>query len=343
MIDTRDALRAALRSYAAASALPSNDARARARVAAARAIHDAIVAGPIAPVVYTLPLVVGPIPRKPAMGDALRTHAPFLRVRHRGLLVQCLHNGGVRTLLWNPTDVRHALRIPAFDALRHGAGRVAAATLLDIAPPVAVQIAQLGIRADNVDVLAYDQMDGQYPSAMLARFPRARMAVTAEEWSRLERPTPRDSAFIVHGPEIDRARVQVVDRTWLVGDGVVLVQTGGRRPGHLALVANTARGVMVAAGNALSVDGYVPTNSRLPGLPSYARMHHTPHVGAYPRVGDPSYEAMAIEYALADRHPTAPGFPFVIPTVEIVPSLVAPGVTPAVLAPDLALGTVVRV
>jgi hypothetical protein len=169
------------------------------------------------------------------------------------------------------------------------------------------------------------------------------MAVTAEEWERLERPTPRDAAFIVHGPEIDRGRVQVVDRTWVVGDGLVLVQTGGRRKGHLALVAHTARGVMVASGNALSIDGYVPTNSRLPGVAAYAHRHRVSFVGAYPRVGDPSSEAMAIEYALADRHPNAPAFPFVLPTAEIVPSLIAPGVTPAVLAPDLALGTVVRV
>ena len=342
MTDARDALHRALHDFADSSALAPGSDRLRARIAAATAIHDAMAAGPVVPVVFTFPLVVGPIPRDAAMGDALRSNAPFLRVRHRGLFVQCLQNGALRTVLWNPTDVRHALAIPAFDRLRRGAGRLAASTLIDTAPNVVVQMAKFGVRADAVDLLAYDQMDGQYPSAMLARFPRARLAVTGAEWSRLEHPTPRDAAFIVHGPEIDRARVQLVEHSWIVGDGLVLVHTGGRRAGHLALVANTARGVMVASGNSLGLDGYAPGSSSLPGLPSYARAKKRSFVGAYPRVGGDPSEAMAIENAIADRLPTAPAFPFVFPTVEIVSSLISPGVTPGAMAPDLALGTIVR-
>jgi hypothetical protein len=342
MTASGEALHAALDAFTRAAAVPDGPERLRARLEAAASIRGALAAGPVVPVVRTLPLVTGPIPRRPALGESVQTRAPFVRVRHRGLLIQCLHEGVPRTLLWNPTDVRHALAIPAFDAMRRGAGRIAATMLTKVEPPVPLQVAQLGVHADAVEVLAYDQMDAQYPAAMLARFPRARVALTQDEWERIEHPTARDAAFIVHGPEIDRARVQLVDDWWIAGDGAVLLRTGGRRPGHLSLVLHTARGVMVCSGNALMIDGYTPTNSRVPGLSAYAHARRVPFVGAYPEVGREPREAMAIEYALADRHPEAPAYPFIMPTVELVSSPIAPGVAPDVLAPDLSLGTIAR-
>ncbi len=342
MTDSRDDLHVALGAFTRAGEIPGDVERLRARREAASLIRAAVKAGPIAPVVRTLPLVHGPVPRRAALGDAVKTHAPFVLVRHRALLVQCFHRGAVRTLLWNPTDVRHATAIPAFDRMRRGAGRVAAGLLTRVEPHVTLQLAALGLRADRVDVLGYDQLDAQYPSAMLARFPRSRMAVSRLEWARFEHATPRESAFLVHGPEIDRGRVQLVDDHYLVGDGVLLIRTGGRRPGHLALVVHSARGVFVASGNALSLDGYVPASSPLPGLAAFAAEKRVAHIGAYPGVGRDPVEAMAIEYALADRHPTAPVYPFVLPTVELMASLAAPGVKPGAMAPDLALGTLTR-
>jgi hypothetical protein len=107
-------------------------------------------------------------------------------------------------------------------------------------------------------------------------------------------------------------------------------------------VVNSAKGVFVASGNALTIDGYVPAGSPIPGMPSFARAKRLSYVGAYPGIGRDPSEAMAIEYALADRHPSAPAYPFVLPTVELVSSPIAPGVSPGAMAPDLALGTIVR-
>ncbi|MEI8256247.1 MAG: hypothetical protein WCJ30_11305 [Deltaproteobacteria bacterium] len=342
MTDSRDDLRAALGAFVEAGEIPAGPERLCARRAAALLIHAAVKSGPVAPVVRTLPLVHGPVPRKAALGEAVRTHAPFVLVRHRALLVQCFHRGAVRTVLWNPTDVRHALEIPAFDRMRRGAGRLAAGLLTRVEPHVTLQLAALGLREDRVDVLGYDQLDAQYPSAMLARFPRPRMAVSTLERERFEHPRPHDAVFTVNGPGIDRSRVQFVDDHWQVGDGVLLLRTGGRRPGHVALVVHSARGVLVASGNALSLDGYVPASSRLPGLAAFAAEKRLIHVGAYPGVGRDPVEAMAVEYAIADRHPTAPVYPFVLPTVELVASVAAPRVKPGVMAPDLALGTLAR-
>lgn len=342
MTDSRDELHVALDAFAVASEIPPGPERFRARCDAASRIRAAIRLGPVAPAVRTLPLVQGPVPRRAALGEAVRSHVPFVLVRHRALLVQCFHGGAVRTLLWNPTDVRHALDIPAFDRMRRGVGRLAAGLLTRVEPHVTLQLASLGLRADRVDVLAYDQLDAQYPSAMLARFPNSRMAVSRMEWDRLEHATPHDAAFIVHGPEIDRARVQLIDDHWRVGDGVVLVRTGGRRSGHVALVVHSALGVFVASGNALSLDGYVPASSPLPGLAQFAATAQRAHVGAYPGVGRDPVEAMAVEYALADRHPTAPAYPFVLPTVELVWSVAAPWVRPGARAPEIALGTFAR-
>ena len=342
MTDSRDALHEALEDFAGTHDLPVGPERLRARVAAATAIRVALAAGPVVPVVRTLPLVSGPVPRAAALGRALRSHAPFVQVRHGAILLQCLHEGAPRTMVWNPTDVRHALAIPAFDRMRRGVGRIAAGLFVKVEPAITAQLDALGVRADAVDVIAYDQLDAQYPSAMLARFPRARLAITPEEWARIEQPSARDAAFIVHAPEIDRARVASVERSWIVGDGALLLHVGGRRPGQLALVVNSARGVFVASGNALTVDGYVSAGSPLPGLREFARTRPTPFVGAYPDVGRDPSEAMAVEYALSDRHPLAPAYPFILPTVELVASAIAPGISPGAMAPVLALGTVMR-
>jgi hypothetical protein len=331
----------AIERFAHARSVTDPHERRVARRRACESLHDALANGPVVPVVRTIPVLELPLPTPLAFGAALHTRWPFVVLRHRALLVQYLRGREPHTLIWNATDARRALEIPALHQAKRAGAALARSLAVTVHPPVDVQIGAMGIVPDAVDVLAYDTLDAQSPAAMLARFPRARIAVTESEWRRYARPSERDRLFLVPGPEIDRARVDEVDEARVLGDGVVLVRTGGRCEGHLALVVHTAQGVLVAAGNTLSLDGYAPASSRLPGLAESARRRARPFVSGFPVLGDGS-DAMALENVLADRLPGAPTFPFVLPTLEVVPHAITPRLRPAALMPDLALGTAIR-
>ncbi len=311
-----------------------------------RSLADGIRAAfslePVVPVVHTLPLVEGPVPASLALGAAVRTRVPFVVVRHRALLVQYFLEGEPRTLLWNPTDVPRALRVRALDPLRQGVGRFAATFALRTFAAVDSQLGALGVSPDSVDLLLFDQLDGQDPAAALARFPRARVLLASREWTRFHDPPAKDRGFILRGPELSPDRVDRYEHGLKLGDGIALVRTGGRHDGHQCLVVRTSLGVLVASGNALAIDGYAPRASRLPGLSEHARNANVDFVPAFPSVGGHAAEAMAIEYSLADRLPDAPVWPFVLPSLELIRSKIAPGIRPSASAPDLSLGTISR-
>jgi hypothetical protein len=327
----------------AALRVSASGSRHRAIRVAAERLRERFAAGPRAVSVRTVPVVTAPYPTKHAFGGAALSVAPYVLLEHRCLVVQFLQQGELKTLLFNPTDVAGARATPYFARLAARIPERVQGLVARELPPLTQQLATVGLRAVDVDYVAFDHFhiqdlrpilgtdDGRVP----ARFPNATLLAPRTEWDDWDDLHPMQRAWYVRDGKlaVDRSRVFLTSGDLSLGDGVMLLRTPGHTSGNQTLFVNTDSGVWGTSENGTCADSWSPMDSAIPGLRSFCRRQDVDVVlnaNTLER-GAEQYTSMILERTLVDRVKRAPAFVQMFPSSEIVPSALSPGLKPTIL------------
>src|SRR5262249_655604 len=125
-------------------------------------------------------------------------------------------------------------------------------------------LAQVGLRPEDVDYIAFDHMHTQDVREMLgtpalrALYPRAKMLIWRPELDIFRSLHPLQRYWYQADAVRDVAadRFLVCDGDVLLGSGVALVRTPGHTVGNWSLVLNTDSGVWAVSENGIACDAY---------------------------------------------------------------------------------------
>ena len=314
--------------------------------------------GPKAAAVRTLSLSTLIYPTTFAFNRAVPLPWPYVVMTHRCLLVQVEAEGETKNILFNPTDYEASAATPFF------------ARLLDQMPTpelgqkllskqwgqVDEQLAELGLSAEDIDVVAFDHFHTQDLRPILgsavptvdgvrtqARFPNAYLLAPRPEWEDWDHLHPlQQSWFIADGKEgVPRDRVILTDHDLRLGAGCLLLKTPGHTTGNQTLFVHGERGVFGCSENGTSADNWSPLESRIPGLRKQARDYGYEVIlnSNTPELAAEQYNSMLLERSVVDRSETDPAYVQMFPSSEVTPSLLAPGIRPAMLFEERDSGT----
>lgn len=297
--------------------------------------------------VRTLPVSDLVYPTKFAFQHALRLPFPYVTMRHRCLLVQVEAEGGVKNVLFNPTDRQSSRETPFFKHLLAKLGW--AEELIGTSyGTVEDGLRELGIEPGDIDLIAFDHFHTQDLRPTLgttrgnglhdrlpARFPNATLLAPRAEWEDWDALHPMQRAWFVRDGKKDVVldRVVLTDADLSLGAGCLLLRTPGHTSGNQTLFVHANDGVFGCSENGTSADNWTPYESRLPGLRALARAYDLEVVlnSNTPELGAEQYVSMVLERTMVDRVPDAPAFVQMFPSSEVTPSAVAPGLRPSMV------------
>ncbi len=313
---------------------------------AAPHLRERILGSGRAVAVRTFDLTELPYPTAFAFSGAALSPLPYVVMTNRMNLVQfTTADGAMKTLLWNPTDVRRSAETPFFARMRARLGtRLAArvATMLE-RPSALEHLVSLGVRPDDVDYIAFDHLHTQDLRGHLgtaerdrapveAAFRRAKLLVWRPELDIFRALHPLQAPwFIADGLRgVPPDRVVACDGDVLLGKGVALVRTPGHTAGNWSLVVNTDTGVWAVSENGVACDSYAPAASRIAGLRRYAEREGVEVVlNSNTLEGrNEQYTSMVLEKALVDRSRDAPDFYQHLSSSELTATPLTPGLGP---------------
>ncbi|HEY4119886.1 MAG TPA: hypothetical protein VGM56_18595 [Byssovorax sp.] len=292
--------------------------------------------------VRTCDLALLPYPTSFAFGGAATSPLPFIAMTNRMLVVELVtRDGGLRRLLFNPTDVERSAETPFFARIqaRFGARVAARVKRLTRRPTPLEHLAALGLSPADVDYVAFDHLHTQDLRRILGTsgeagwFPRAKLLVHAAELDILRRLHPLQEAWFVRDAilGVARDRIAVLGHgDWLLGRGVALVRTPGHTVGNMSLVVNTTSGAWVVSENGVACDNYAPRASKIPGLARHARTWDVDVVlNSNTLEGrNEQYTSMILERELADRSAKNPDFYQHFSSSELTRTPLTPGLAP---------------
>jgi hypothetical protein len=321
---------------------------------AADRVRDRIVAGPRVVSVRTFHLTELPYPVRYAFNGVAFPPAPFVIMTHRAVLVQFLQFGALKNLLFNPTDIESSRATPFFSRLASKLPKVLEPLLAHRYAPIDDQLAELGVRADDIDYIAFDHFHtqdlrsalGSADGATASHFPNAILLAPQNEWDEWDylHPMQRDW-FVRDGKSgVNRTRVALTHRDLALGDGVFLLRTPGHTIGSQTLFFHTSEGVWGVSENGTCADSWSPLDSKIAGLASHCRKSGIDVVlnANTPEVAVDQYASMVIERTIVDRVRRAPAFVQMFSSSEITPSLIAPGLAPTLLHRAIGSGDIAR-
>jgi hypothetical protein len=295
-----------------ARAQPEDRARLFALRTEGEALAEALRAGPRVRIT-TLRLGRVLLERSVAL-PALRAPVPLLVLERRAWLVA---HGGELTLVdpasddafaATPFGERASARHPLLARALPGGGR-----LLDALRRHGVE--PRAIRRVILTGLRYQHLRG-----LLDALPEAEVIVPPAEHARALLPALGEEAAYERSPLAAHPRLVRAER--LVLPGLVVVPTPG--VGDSVSVAAHDGAVRVLSCHGVALDAWSPYESRLPGLREALRLRE---IEALPRGdADPiaGAIAMGLERTIADRRRDAPAFFDITPSLELVPTLLAP-------------------
>ena len=288
-----------------------------------------------------------PYPTAFAFGGAASSPVPYLVMTNRMNLVQfATPDSGMKTLLFNPTDVPRSAETPFFADLRGRMGqRLSTLLARRLARPSAVEhLVSLGLRAEDVDYIAFDHLHtqdvrghlgtagGPPAEAVRAVFPRAKLLVSRPEIDILRELHPlQRSWYVADGVRgVPPDRIIACEGDVLLGKGVALVRTPGHTVGNWSLVLHTDNGVWAVSENGIACDSYAPDHSRIPGLRRHAQRDRAEVVlNSNTLEGrNEQYTSMVLEKALVDRARDAPDFYQHLASSELTATPFTPGLSP---------------
>lgn len=323
---------------------------------AAERLGDDLRAGPKVLSVRTIPVSELIYPMAFAFQTASRLPWPFVTMVHRCLLVQVEAEGALKNVLFNPTDRESSRATPYFAQLLDKVGW-AEKVIGKSYGTVEQGLAALGVAPDEIDVIAFDHFHTQDLRPTLgttrgdglggplpARFPNAKLLAPRAEWDEWDHLHPMQRAwFIADGKrDVDLDRVVLTDGDLRLGDGCVLLQTPGHTAGNQTLFAHADDGVFGCSENGTSADNWTPYESSIPGLRAFARTYDVEVVlnSNTPQLAAEQYTSMVLERSVVDRVGGAPAFVQMFPSSEVTPSVVAPGLSPAMVFGERTSGAV---
>jgi hypothetical protein len=306
---------------------------------AAQAVREQLLDQPRVQAVRTLPLARLPYPARFAFQGAAWSPAPLVQMTHRCLLIQFRSGGALRTLLFNPSDVVANRATPFFADFIRAVGPLEP-LLAPQSPPLATQLAELGLTAEDIDYVAFDHFHTQDLRPLLGtvdgtfkpRFPRAVLLAPRSEWIDWDALHPMQLAWYIRDGKrnLRQERIQFLDGSQHLGDGVVLLRTPGHTSGNQTLLLRTRDGIWGCSENGTSADNWSPHASRMPGLARFARKYQLEVLinSNTPELGAAQYTSMIAERIIVDVVADAPEFVRMFPSSEVTPGLWAPGASP---------------
>jgi hypothetical protein len=332
-------MKTALESFDAALTQPGHGARLRALRYAAQAVRERLLDEPCVQAVRTLSLARLPYPARFAFQGAAWSPAPLVQMTHRCLLIQFRSAGALRTLLFNPSDVIANRATPFFADFIRAVGSLEP-LLAPPERPLETQLADLGLTAEDVDYVAFDHFHtqdlrplcGTVDGTFKPRFPRAVLLAPRSEWLDWDALHPMQLAWYIRDGKRDllEERIQFLDGSLKLGDGVMLLSTPGHTSGNQTLLVRTRDGIWGCSENGTSADNWSPSSSRMPGVARFARKYQLEVLinSNTPELGAAQYTSMIAERTIVDAVAEAPEFVRMFPSSEVTPGLWAPGTSP---------------
>jgi len=356
--------------FAGARASPVPAARVEAIKAAARAFRAEMLGKAPARYYESFDLVRVPYPLKYALRDACTALTPFIHILNRLFIVQFdvadAHGSTTtKTLLVSPSDTVGNRATPFFKRLADSVAALGPTGENLLAPQLGTvesALAAAGLRPEQVDYITYDHLHTQDLRRWLgtgttpAYFPNAKLLVMRAEWASAHGLTPQQAQWycpdgLADVPE-DRV-IQLEGDTWL-GDAVALLHTPGHTAGNHSIVvhAKDDRGgpgrLFVTSENGVCADAYAPHLSKIPGVRDYAAATGCEVIlnGNTLESSVDQYLSMIEEKEVAglasDATGGQPGFYNVMPSSELAPYWMFPGVRPTFSFGRVRFGAPVR-
>ncbi|HXG27230.1 MAG TPA: hypothetical protein VNJ47_00065 [Nevskiales bacterium] len=326
-------------------------ARLRALQTAGRRLGDALRSGPRVVAARSFDTSFAPYPVRFAFnGATLTTPRGLLLMKNRSILVQVKADGAVRNILFNPTDPLGSAKAPFFDKLAAESPAFLRKRYGAKPTPILDDLARVGLRGEDIDVIAFDHFHVQDLRATLGtagipgRFPRALLLAPRVEWADWDDVHPLQAPFYVKEGKrgIDPARVVLTDSDLWLGEGALLLRTPGHSSGNQTLFLHTESGVWGTCENGTSADSWAPTASRIPGLKRAATFFEQDVIlnTNTPEFAGQQYTSMMLERSLVDRVQACPEFFQMLPSSEVTWSWLAPHVRPSMVFGGLRSGQV---
>jgi len=326
--------------------------RLRAVRAAGERLREKLASGPRVVAVRTLPLTKLAYPTKYAFYSAALSPIPLVTMHHKCVLVQFMQGGELKNLLFNPTDVDAAKATPFFAKLVQQFGERLTSAIQGKHTPLATQLEALGLRFPDIDYVAFDHFHTQDLRPQLgtttvpARFPNATLLAPEVEWNDWDDLHPLQRAWFVElgksGVKTDKLALTSGDLH--LGDGLMLLRTPGHTSGNQTLFIHTESGVWGISENGTCADSWSPLDSRIAGLAATCRRQELDVIlnSNTPESAGDQYTSMILERTIVDRVRRAPAFVQMLPSSEIAPSALAPGLTPTLVHGGITSGEIAR-
>ena len=311
--------------------------------AGGRALGDGLRAGARVRAVKTLPVSPLIYPTRFAFNGVVPLPWPYVVMMHRCLLVQLDTEHGIKNILFNPTDPDASQRGTPFfrnlTASMSGLGPIADNVIKRGNRPLDEQLADVGLSASDIDVLAFDHFHTQDLRPLLGtgnghagRFPNALLLAPEDEWEQWDDLHPMQRAwFVADGRDgVPTDRVVLTDHDAVLGTGALLLRTRGHTVGNQTVFVHGEDGVFGCCENGCSADSWSPRASSIPGLKRYAETYDVEVVlnSNTPEFGGAQYESMILEKSIVDRVPDNPEMAQMFPSSEVTPSAIAPALRP---------------
>lgn len=306
---------------------------------AGRKLKERILAGGVARCVRTADVATFPYPTRYGLQGAAATPVPYVFLRNRMHLVQVDVGSRVITILVNPTDAERSAAAPYFARLAERYGGLARRVLGATHSTVAQALASWGVTPDRIDYVTFDHLHVQDVRGLLAPgpdgrafLPNAKLLVQRAELDTLANLHPLQAEWYIREclAGVPADRIVALAGDYAIGRGFAIVRTPGHTWGNHTLVVVTDRGAWTISENGIGVDAYAPGISEIRGVARHARELGVEVIlNANTREATlDQYTSMVLEKTLADSVPDRPELPQHFSSSELVPHVLAPGLSP---------------
>jgi hypothetical protein len=319
---------------------------------AGRKLRERILAGGTAKCVRTADLATFPYPTKYGLAGVASSPAPYLFMRNRMQLVQVGAGSRFVTILVNPTDPVRSAAAPYFARLEERYGTVARKLLSTFHSSIEGALTGWGVAPEAVDYVTFDHLHVQDVRGLLAPgpggrayLPNAKLLVQRGELDTLANIHPLQVEWYI--PQcidgVPADKIVALDGDYAIGGGFAIVRTPGHTGGNHSLVVVTDRGAWTISENGICIDAYAPGTSRIRGVARHARDAGVEVIlNANTREGSlDQYTSMVLEKTIADGVPDRPELPQHFSSSELVPHVLAPGLSPTHTLGAITFGDIV--
>jgi hypothetical protein len=285
---------------------------------------------------------------------------PVIHITNRLFVVRFKTGGGVKTLLFSPSDIMANAETRFFKRFAGGfiqkmqgesmrpVKDAAQKLIAPIEHTVEEWLPIMGLKPEDIDYISYDHLHTQDLRNWLGTngqpgyFPNAKLLVMRQEWeSATGLLPPQKDWYCPNGiAGVDPQKVVLLDDDVLLGPGLALVRTPGHTMGNHSLVVNTPVGVFVSSENGVSADSYAPLKSRNSAIRAYAEKTGMEVIlnGNTQESGIEQYISMVMEKEIAGPAQQNPDFYNVFNSSQFSGYWMFPGIRPSFAFEDMEIG-----